>query len=145
MLMTCKEFEVFKLKKERKSQEDRARVMVSKCACLLSHFSCVQLFAILWIIDHQVSRPWDSPSMNTRVGCHALLQGIFPTQGQNPCLLPALADRFFTTGATWEAQVKVHMIKIICFIEYAFLYLQIIKGEGNSDFISESYSHAEFI
>ena len=26
----------------------------------------------------------DSPSKNTRVGCHALLQGIFPTQGSNP-------------------------------------------------------------
>ena len=25
----------------------------------------------------------DSPSKNTRVGCHALLQGIFPTQGSN--------------------------------------------------------------
>ena len=25
--------------------------------------------------------PWDSPGKNTRVGCHALLQGIFPTQG----------------------------------------------------------------
>ena len=29
----------------------------------------------------------DSPGKNTRgVGCHALLQGIFPTQGLNPCL-----------------------------------------------------------
>ena len=28
-----------------------------------------------------------SPSKNTAVGCHALLQGIFPTQGSNPCLL----------------------------------------------------------
>ena len=26
-------------------------------------------------------RPWDSPGKNTAVGCHALLQGIFPTQG----------------------------------------------------------------
>ena len=25
----------------------------------------------------------DSPGKNTRVGCHALLQGIFPTQGSN--------------------------------------------------------------
>ena len=25
----------------------------------------------------------DSPGKNTRVGCHALLQGIFPTQGLN--------------------------------------------------------------
>ena len=28
----------------------------------------------------------DSPSKNTRVGSHALLQGIFPTQGSNPGL-----------------------------------------------------------
>ena len=28
----------------------------------------------------------DSPGKNTRVGCHALLQGIFPTQGWNPGL-----------------------------------------------------------
>ena len=29
------------------------------------------------------SCPWDSPGKNTGVGCHALLQGIFPTQGLN--------------------------------------------------------------
>ena len=28
----------------------------------------------------------DSPGKNTGVGCHALLQGIFPTQGLNPGL-----------------------------------------------------------
>ena len=28
----------------------------------------------------------DSPGKNTGVGCHALFQGIFPTQGSNPCL-----------------------------------------------------------
>ena len=31
--------------------------------------------------------PWDSPGKNTGVGCHSFLQGIFPTQGWNPCLL----------------------------------------------------------
>ena len=38
----------------------------------------------------QVLCPWDSPGKNTGVGCHALLQGIFPTQGWSPglvCLL----------------------------------------------------------
>ena len=30
--------------------------------------------------------PWDSPGKNTGVGCHALLQGMFPTQGSNPHL-----------------------------------------------------------
>ena len=29
----------------------------------------------------------DSPGKNTEVGCHAFLQGIFPTQGSNPSLL----------------------------------------------------------
>ena len=29
----------------------------------------------------------DSPGKNTGVGCHALLQGISPTQGSNPGLL----------------------------------------------------------
>ena len=33
---------------------------------------------------------WDSPGKNTGVGCHALLQGIFPTQGSKPRLLSLL-------------------------------------------------------
>ena len=28
--------------------------------------------------------PWNSPGKNTGVGCHSLLQGIFPNQGSNP-------------------------------------------------------------
>ena len=36
--------------------------------------------------------PWDFPSKNTEVGCHSLLQEMFPTQGSNPVLLHWLAD-----------------------------------------------------
>ena len=36
--------------------------------------------------------PWDSPGKSTRVGCHFLLQGIFPTQGLNPGLPTLQAD-----------------------------------------------------
>ena len=32
----------------------------------------------------------DSPGKNTGVGCHDLLQGIFPTQRRNLCLLHLL-------------------------------------------------------
>ena len=32
-------------------------------------------------------RPWDFPGKNIGVGCHFLLQEIFPTQGSNPALL----------------------------------------------------------
>jgi len=28
--------------------------------------------------------PWNLPGKNSGVDCHALLQGIFPTQGSNP-------------------------------------------------------------
>ena len=50
--------------------------------------------------------PRDSSGENTGVGHHALLQGILPTRGLNPCLLHLLrwlAGGFFTTRATWEA------------------------------------------
>ena len=57
---------------------------------MLSCFSCVLLFAALWTLAHQVSLPWDSAGKNTGMGCHALLQGIFPTQGLNPQLLDLL-------------------------------------------------------
>ena len=36
------------------------------------------------------SCPWDSPGKNTGVGCRALLQGIFLTQGLNLHLLHLL-------------------------------------------------------
>ena len=41
----------------------------------------------------------DSPGKNTGVGCHALLQEIFPMQGSNPCVScsSCTAGRFFTT------------------------------------------------
>ena len=70
--------------------------------CMLSCFSQVQLCdpKLTWLLH-----PWDSPGKNTGVGCHALLQGIFPHLGIEPSSLvsPALACGFFTTSATWEA------------------------------------------
>ena len=49
------------------------------------------------------------PGKDTGVGCHALLQGIFLTQGLNLHLFmsPALAGRFFTTSPTWEDGVII--------------------------------------
>jgi len=70
--------------------------------CVLIH---VQLFETPWI---RLLCPWDFPGRNTGVGCYFLLQGIFPTQGWNQCLLPLLnwqeRHDFFTISATWEAQ-----------------------------------------
>ena len=44
----------------------------------------------LWPHGLQPARllcPWNFPGKNIGVGCHALFQGIFLTQGLNPCLL----------------------------------------------------------
>ena len=60
-----------------------------QCECALkgwgaSMLSCVQLFVTP--MDAKSTRlfcPWNSPGKNTGVGCHFLLQGIFPTQESN--------------------------------------------------------------
>ena len=56
-------------------------------ACMLNCFSRAQLFETLWIVALQAPLPRDSPDRNTRVGCYALPQGIFLTQGWNLGLL----------------------------------------------------------
>ena len=61
--------------------------------CVLSH-SVVSDF--LWPHGQQPARvlcPWDSPGKNTGMGCHALFQGIFLTQGLSLCLLCLLHCR----------------------------------------------------
>ena len=45
--------------------------------------------------------PLDSPCKNIGVGCHLILQGIFPAPGIKP-VSPAPAGRFFTSEAIWE-------------------------------------------
>ena len=57
------------------------------CAKLLQ--SCL-LLATLWTVACRLLCPWDSPDKGTGVGCHALLQGIFPTKGSNSHLLNLL-------------------------------------------------------
>ena len=73
----------------------------------LSDIDGAQSVLVGWMHEHSVAQlcptlfphglqparllcPWDSPG-NTGVGCACvLLQGIFPTQGSNPCLLRLL-------------------------------------------------------
>ena len=54
------------------------------CLCVLITQACMT--AIPWTIACLLC-PWNAPGKNTRVGSHALLQGIFLTQGSNPGLL----------------------------------------------------------
>ena len=57
--------------------------------CLVKSVSRSVVSDSLWPHGLYLARvlcPWDSPGKNTRVCCHALLQGIFPTQGLIPGL-----------------------------------------------------------
>ena len=53
---------------------------------VVESLSRVRLFAAPWTVAYQVPHPWDFPGKSTGVGCHFLLQRIFPTQGLNPGL-----------------------------------------------------------
>ena len=48
--------------------------------------SCLTLFDPMNYSLPGFSVYGDSPGKNIGVGCHSLLQGIFPTQGSNPGL-----------------------------------------------------------
>ena len=54
-------------------------------ACILSGFSMV-----CGPYGARLLCPWDSPDQKPGAACHALLQGISPTRGLNPCLLHLL-------------------------------------------------------
>ena len=57
---------------------------------------------VLWLT--RLLCPWDSPCKNIGVGCCALLQGIFPTQGSTPCLLCLWHWHVGSfTSITWDA------------------------------------------
>ena len=56
-------------------------------ACMLSWFCHVWLFATLWTAAFQAPLSMGFSRQEFWSGCHVLLQGIFPTQGLNLCLL----------------------------------------------------------
>ena len=65
-------------------------------ACVLSHVQLMDCSST------GSSVHGDSPGKNTGVGCHALLQGIFPAQELNPGLLHRQVGAL-PLGATGEA------------------------------------------
>ena len=70
------------------------------CVCAQS-LNCVRLFAASWMQPARLFYPWNSLGKNTGVGCHFLLQRIFPPSGGLPGMEPkssALAGGYFITG-----------------------------------------------
>ena len=64
-----------------------SNIKASTVLCCAWSLSCVQCFVTPWTVAHQAPLFMEiSPGKNIGVGCHALLQGMFPTQGSNPGL-----------------------------------------------------------
>ena len=60
---------------------------VKKERLKVKSLSRVQVFVTNGLQPTRFLHPWVFPGKNTGVGCHFLLQEIFPTQGLNPGLL----------------------------------------------------------
>ena len=67
------------------------------CACVLSHFNCVQLFVTSWTIAHQAPLSMGFSRQESWSGLPCPPPGDLPNPGVKPMSLmfPALAGVFF--------------------------------------------------
>ena len=81
------------------------------CACVLSRFSSVQLFATLWTVACHVPPPMGFSRQEYQSGLPCPPPGDRPELGIKPASPAslALADAFFTSSATWEAPPQLKM------------------------------------
>ena len=94
--------------------------------------------------------PWDFPGKNTGMGCHFLLQGIFPTQGSNPGLLHCrqtlyrlshLGSPVYTIGIlyvysiyhlSFNCLMVIHQIDGIVYVTNISNYIQLFEITKNA-------------
>ena len=77
--------------------------------CLLSHFSCVWLFATPWIVACQAPLSMGFCRQEYWRGVPCPPPGDHPDSGIEPMSFtsPTLAAAFFTTASTWKAQLNI--------------------------------------
>ena len=84
--------------------------------------------------------PWDSPVKTTSMGCHALLQRIFLTQGLNPCLLCLLNCRWILytepqekslIQANFHSNTSISCLKAV----KGLLYPSVYQNNSSKDLI----------
>ena len=105
--------------------------------CVLSHFSCIRLFVILWTITHQAFLSMGFYRQEQRNGLPCPPPGDLSHPGIKlmSLIFPALEGRFFTTSVTWEARNNWKFIcKIICLNPHFISYL-------NNQFIYGSWTY----
>ena len=96
------------------------RLAARQCPTFCSPMDCIAL---------QAPRSLRFPCKNTGVGCHFLLQGIFPTPGSNPGLLHC--SGLFTIWDTREAKQKRTSITKVAVVKFQALH----KTPGCQDLV----------
>ena len=79
----------------------------SVCACMVGHFSCVQLCATPWTVAHQAPLFMGFSRQEHWRGLSCSSPGDLLNPGNEPMSLTslALAGRFLNASATWEARL----------------------------------------
>ena len=97
------------LKSVNKLQDKALLKPVSLSTCMLHHFSRVRLSATPWTVARQAPLSMGFSRHEYWSGLPCPPPKDLPDPGIQPASLmsPALAGSFFTTSATWEAQVWV--------------------------------------
>ena len=105
-------------------------------------WSCSVMCNSLWFHGLQLLHPWNFPGKSTGVGCHFLLQGIFPTQGLNPGL-PRCRQTLYPLshqGSPWDdPNIHQEMNKQIVIYSYNRILLSNKKDTGKNT--SEPQNH----
>ena len=92
--------------RRKRIQDYEFHIYVCLCVCVRARVCALSAQSCLTLRPHGLKParllcPWDFPGKNTGVGCHFLIQRIFPTQKIKPVspASPAVAGEFFTTAA----------------------------------------------
>ena len=86
------------------------------CCCLVVK-SCLTLLWPHALQPARLLRPRDFPGKNTGIGCHVLLQGVFPTQESNPSLLRWQAD-----SLPLSHHERPYILYMFYYVIYIFVY-----------------------
>ena len=95
---------------------------------MLSRISCVWVFGILCIVAHQAPLSMGFSKKEYWSGLPCLLPGDLPDPGIKPASLmsPALAVRFYTTSATWEAPIHICIVLIMYLLQILWVLIFIL-------------------
>ena len=115
---------VEKLKKKNKKLKS-VFLLTKCCCCCIVVKSCPMFLQPHGLLSIRFLYAWDFTGKHTGVGCHFLLQAIFPTQGLNPhlwCLLHCrwILYHWATRGAPQKCLALKHIFHLNIFLIFIY-------------------------